>query len=311
MPHKHTVLKGAALLTAAGLIGRIIGFFYRIFLSRVIGAEGLGIYQLIFPLYALSFSLTVSGIQTTISRFVSAKTASGDRGGARRIFHIGMALSLALSLCMSFLLLHFHGFLAENFVKEPRSSELLRLLAYAVPFGSLHACINGYYYGLKQAKIPAISEILEHLVRLGSVVLLCRIWTEKGIAITPAIAVYGIILEEFFAALFSATERVPAAIFFPKVREDAFLPEFFRAWAASARVMAESFFSTMFSPPAGTAFSAFADDFFITRSLAGCSVRGAFSAPPFSSRLSISGVIISSKIPLWFETSPFRREKRS
>lgn len=205
MPQKHTVLKGAALLTAAGLIGRIIGFFYRIFLSRAIGAEGLGIYQLIFPLYALSFSLTVSGIQTTISRFVSAKTASGDRGGARRIFHIGMALSLALSLCVSFLLLHFHGFLAENFVKEPRSSELLRLLAYAIPFGSLHACINGYYYGLKQAKIPAISEILEHLVRLGSVVLLCRIWTEKGIAVTPAIAVYSIILEEFFAALFSAT----------------------------------------------------------------------------------------------------------
>lgn len=205
MLQKHTILKGAALLTAAGIAGRIIGFFYRIFLSRTIGAEGLGIYQLIFPLYALSFSLTVSGIQTSISRFVAAKTASGDRGGARRIFHIGMILSISLSLGVSFLLLRFHALLAKEFVREPRCSELLRLLAYAVPFGSLHACINGYYYGLKQAKIPAIAEVLEHLVRLGSVMLLCSIWTEKGIAITPAIAVYSIILEEFFAALFSAT----------------------------------------------------------------------------------------------------------
>ena len=205
MIQKRTVLSGAALLTAAGLIGRIIGFFYRIFLSRTIGAEGVGIYQLIFPLYALSFSLTVSGIQTSISHFVSAKTASGDNGGARKIFHIGLVLSIALSLLVSLSLLRFHALLAQSFVKEPRSSELLRLLAYVVPFGSIHACINGYYYGLKQAKIPAVVEVLEHVIRLGSVMLLCRIWTARGIAITPAIAVYGIILEEFFASLFSAT----------------------------------------------------------------------------------------------------------
>lgn len=205
MQQKHTVLRGAALLTAAGLIGRIIGFFYRIFLSRTIGAEGVGIYQLIFPLYALSFSLTVSGIQTSISHFVSAKTAAGDQGGARKIFHIGLALSVGLSLLVSFLLLRFHSTLARTFVKEPRSSELLRLLSYAVPFGSIHACINGYYYGLKQAKIPAFTEVLEHVIRLGSVMLLVQIWTARGIAVTPVLAVYGIILEEFFASLFSAT----------------------------------------------------------------------------------------------------------
>ena len=62
MPQKNTIIKGAILLTAAGLIGRVIGFFYRIFLSRAIGAEGVGIYQLIFPLYALTYSLTSSGI---------------------------------------------------------------------------------------------------------------------------------------------------------------------------------------------------------------------------------------------------------
>lgn len=204
MTQKRTVLKGAILLTAAGFAGRIIGFFYRIFLSRAIGAEGVGIYQLIFPLYALSFSLTVSGIQTAISHFVSAKTAAGDRGGARRIFHIGLFLSVCLSLIVSFLLLRFHEPLALIYVKEPRSSELLRLLAYAVPFGSIHACINGYYYGLKQVKIPSVVEVLEHAVRLGSVILLCNIWTAQGIAITPAVAMYSMIIEEFSASLFSS-----------------------------------------------------------------------------------------------------------
>lgn len=205
MSQKTVIIRGAFFLTAAGVIGRIIGFFYRIFLSRIIGAEGLGIYQLVFPLYALTYSITVSGIQTSISRFVSAKTASGDKRGAVRIFETGLIISLTLSLLTSLLLGSFHQWLAIRFVQEERASDLLRLLAYSVPFGSIHACINGYYFGLKQTKIPSVIQILENLLRFLSVLLLHSIWTEKGIPITPSIAVYGIVIEEFVAALFSAT----------------------------------------------------------------------------------------------------------
>lgn len=53
---KRTLFTGTLLLTAAGILSRFIGFFYKIFLSRTIGAEGLGIYQLIFPVMALCFS---------------------------------------------------------------------------------------------------------------------------------------------------------------------------------------------------------------------------------------------------------------
>ena len=65
---RHPLITGAAILTLAGIATRFIGFFYKIFLSHAIGAEGLGIYQLVFPVYALCFALVVSGIQTAISR---------------------------------------------------------------------------------------------------------------------------------------------------------------------------------------------------------------------------------------------------
>ena len=58
---KRTLFTGTLLLTAAGILSRFIGFFYKIFLSRTIGAEGLGIYQLIFPIYMLCFSLCCYG----------------------------------------------------------------------------------------------------------------------------------------------------------------------------------------------------------------------------------------------------------
>ena len=93
MNQKHTLIKGAAILTAAGMASRIIGFFYRIFLSKTIGAEGVGIYLLILPVHALIFSLTGSGIQTAVSRFVSYRSATGDRKGAKEILVCALSLS--------------------------------------------------------------------------------------------------------------------------------------------------------------------------------------------------------------------------
>ena len=50
---RNPVLSGAIVLTLAGFLSRIIGFFYRIFLSQQIGAEGMGVYQLIFPVFSV------------------------------------------------------------------------------------------------------------------------------------------------------------------------------------------------------------------------------------------------------------------
>ena len=91
----HPLITGALLLTLSGLLSRIIGFFYRIFLSHTIGAEGLGIYQLIFPIYALTFSLTAAGIQTALSKFVAEAVARKRQGYT--YLYAGLILSLGLS----------------------------------------------------------------------------------------------------------------------------------------------------------------------------------------------------------------------
>ena len=78
MNHTRTMLKGTLILTLSGFLTKIIGFLYRIFLSQTIGSTGMGIYQLIFPIHALCFALTVGGIQTAISRLVAAKFAKKE-----------------------------------------------------------------------------------------------------------------------------------------------------------------------------------------------------------------------------------------
>lgn len=68
---KEKILKGTIFLTGAGILTRIIGFLYRIFLANALGETELGIYQLVFPVYTICFTLYASGLQTAVSQLVS------------------------------------------------------------------------------------------------------------------------------------------------------------------------------------------------------------------------------------------------
>ena len=76
----NPLIAGTLLLTVTGLSNRVIGFFYRIFLSHTIGAEGIGIYQLIFPISAVCYALTCACIQTAVSKLIAE--IQGRRSGA-------------------------------------------------------------------------------------------------------------------------------------------------------------------------------------------------------------------------------------
>ena len=110
---KRTLFTGTLLLTAAGILSRFIGFFYKIFLSRTIGAEGLGIYQLIFPVMALCFSLTSAGIQTSVSRFVSSEIGKQNPAGAKSHFFANFSYK---DRCIRFEFLLYIYFIPDIFI---------------------------------------------------------------------------------------------------------------------------------------------------------------------------------------------------
>ena len=195
------MIRGTFILTAAGMISRIIGFFYRIFLSRSFGEEAVGLYQLIFPVYVLCLSFTCAGIQTAISQNVAAKTAKGRSEEARRFLYTGAALSLALSLLLMCLTRTYAGILSDAVLHEPRCRNLLSILALTFPFSSVHSCICGYYMGLKQVRIPALSQLAEQILRVSFVLCVCRAALTRGIQPSIAAAVAGLVAGEAAAAL--------------------------------------------------------------------------------------------------------------
>ncbi|MCI8389860.1 MAG: polysaccharide biosynthesis protein [Roseburia sp.] len=215
---KNSFITGTLLLTFAGVLTRLIGFFYRIFLSRTIGAEGLGIYQLLSPVMALGFAVTAAGIQTAISRFVSTEIGKKNPEGARRYFYCGLIVSLLLSALTGFIIWKYADFIASAWLGDIRCAPLLSVLSLSFVPACIHACINGYYYGTKKTGVPALCQLTEQLVRVGSVYLLYCIHMREQTPVPLSVTMWGIVLGEVASTLVSVsfakiprgTKRVPS-----------------------------------------------------------------------------------------------------
>lgn len=193
---KNSLVSGTIILTLSGLLSRIIGFFYRIFLSQHFGEEGMGIYQLTGPILGLTYALCISGIQSAIAKQIAEKAS-------KKVLYIGMCISLSTSLLCMFFLINKASFLAKNIFYEPRLIPLITVLAYSLPLACIHSCINGYFYGKKQAKYPAVLQLLEQLARVLSVVIIFNLNGAKGVETPLYVTVVGLLVGEVVSSLFS------------------------------------------------------------------------------------------------------------
>ena len=199
---KNKLIRGTFILTITGLATRFIGFFFRMFLSQTFGAEQVGLYQLIFPIYGLCFSLSCAGIETALSRCVAHKISRGQLKQAEQLLFQALLLSLLLSIFLTYFVRQLTPWLSTSILNDNRCESLLKTLILALPFASIHSCIVGYYLGQRQTKIPAISQLLEQLGRVGAVYIIYLICLNTHTKISINIAVIGIIISEILATIY-------------------------------------------------------------------------------------------------------------
>ena len=216
--YKNHLLKGALLLTAAGVFSRIIGFFYRIFLSRTFGAEQMGIYELISPVLALSFALCTSAIQSSISKFTAAEPEAAIYA-KRRILLTGLSVSFVFSCLCTLFVWREADFISDFLLKETRCAPLLKIAALSFPAACIHSCINGYYYGIRKSFLPAFCQVFEQCFRVGSVLLFGQYAAARGLSCTIQLAAVGLVIGEcasmvvsVFAARIHFSKKLPESL---------------------------------------------------------------------------------------------------
>jgi len=193
---KKTLITGALILTLANVITRLIGFAYRIFMAGAIGAEGMGLYQLIMPIYSLAWAISCSGITTTLSRLVAAESAKGESGNMRRLFLLSLAITTGISALLTIILFFSAGFIGIEILNDERTVLSLQILSGALIFMAVGSCIRGYFLGLQKTVIPAASQVIEQLARMAVIIMLAGTFIPRGLEYASAAAFIGIVAGE-------------------------------------------------------------------------------------------------------------------
>ena len=169
MTTRRFFLQGAAL-TAVSLFLRVCHMGYRSFLTRQMGPQGMGLYQLIFSVFLLAVTLSTSGISLAVTRLVTAALASHREARVRSTVARCFAFCLGLSLTISLLLFFGADLAARRFLHDPQAAPCLRILGLGLPFMSLCTCMKGYFLAVEESLSTSLADLLEQLLTIGATV---------------------------------------------------------------------------------------------------------------------------------------------
>ncbi|MGN0115059.1 MAG: oligosaccharide flippase family protein [Acutalibacteraceae bacterium] len=169
---KRVFVKNAAVLTVTAIILRTAGMLLRIYLSQTIGAEGMGLYQLIISIYMLASTFASSGLSTAVTRLVTDELVCGDRRSVRRVLRRAIELTVIIGAIITAAIYFFADFIATYWIKDIRAVPALKILSFSLCFMGISSCIKGYFMARRRAAMPSTAQIFEQTVRIVSVVLL-------------------------------------------------------------------------------------------------------------------------------------------
>lgn len=164
---KKKFLFNAAVLSGTALVTRTIGISFRVYMSNMIGAEGIGLYQLICAVYFFAMTFATSGITLVVTRLVTDCLAKGEPGKAKFVTRRCLLIGLVLSLASAAALFVFAEPIGTGFLNDSRTVLSIRVLAPSLPFMAVSACFRGYFFARRTAIKTASEQFLEQIVEIA------------------------------------------------------------------------------------------------------------------------------------------------
>ena len=187
---KQSLIKGSLILGIAGILTRFLGLFFRWPLVMLIGDEGIGYYQLSYPLY-MFFVAMASGVPIAMSKLISERNAVGDVKGGFEIVKESSMLMLILGTGTSCILFLFARPIMSILEWRPEAYYSLIGISFAPVIISIMTVFRGYFQGLQNMTPSAISQILEQIGRVVVGVGLAIVLRPRGIEYSAGGAAFG------------------------------------------------------------------------------------------------------------------------
>jgi stage V sporulation protein B len=202
MKHSRPFVEGTIILTISSLFSRCIGFCNRIFLSNLIGAHQMGIYQLIFPIYLVGFSFCFQGFETALTKIVSSLIAKHRKKESYLLLNETLKFSLLLSLIFVVIVEFLAQPICVIFLHETSCVICLRIALLALPFVGIKGSFHSYSTGLGKPGISAISLCLEQVIRVLSIYVISLTFYSM-LPVPALIAVLGMVIGEILSCIFT------------------------------------------------------------------------------------------------------------
>ena len=197
--NKKRMFTGAAVLLVGSVVAKMLGALYRIPLTNILGAEGMGMYQLVFPVYALFMVLATAGIPTSLSRTIAEKRALGEN--TKKYFSVAMCALLVLGIAFGLLM----GALSDVLAKRQGNADTrfgFLIIAPAITFVCVISGFRGYFQGQMYMLPTALSNVVEQVVKLAVGIGASYALAKRGVIYAVCGALFGVTVSEIVTAAY-------------------------------------------------------------------------------------------------------------
>lgn len=193
---KQSFIQGTLILLAAGIINRMLGFIPRIALPRIIGAEGVGLYQLAYPFFIVLVTVITGGLPLAIAKMVAEAEGENRPEKSRQILRTGLTLSVGLGIFFTIVALVSASWVSNVILTDHRVYYTFIAMIPMIGIVAVSAIYRGYFQG-RQNMIPsALSSVFESIVRIFFMLWFSWLLLPKGIALAAAGAMLGVTVGE-------------------------------------------------------------------------------------------------------------------
>lgn len=198
--NRNSVFFPLFAISASNLLLQLMGFVYRVFLSRLIGAEGVGVYSLIMPFYSVITSVTLTGLLVAVARISAERSARGDMSGARKCVSRSQVIFVIMTAVVSVFTFCFRDFIAETLLGDERCAPSLVIILFCLFLTGFENIFKNYFYGVGRVAPQITSELSEQAVRFLAVMGLLLVFRPQNPAESSSLIVLGMVASELVSS---------------------------------------------------------------------------------------------------------------
>lgn len=191
-----------AMLAASNLFLHLLGFAYRIVLSRLAGPEGMGVYTLVMQAYSILYAVALSGCCVAVSAMTAKLCSRGDIAGVRKLTRIALVAFFAVFALSALPIALFPQTVAVSLLGDARTQAALLPLLVCIFLTGIENVIKSVFHGSRQVKYAIMSETGEQCLRIALVLLLLFKLNNDDHGRTAFLIILGMTLSEIFSVSF-------------------------------------------------------------------------------------------------------------